>query len=380
MLASVGTEAVMHMFARLELEPRPLLRAALATGALCGLIALGDRGGRWLDPALLGYLIASGFACFGVAYRYFTWLERPATAMYWRWTVRTFLSPRGLSRLPRLALTLLDQMFLQRFIGMRSIKRWGAHACLAWGCLLAFAVTFPLVFGWARFTSDGRNPGRYQAWLFGFPAGSFPLDSPQAWITFHILDLAAVMVLAGCALAFLRRSQDDGDTATQRFDLDILPLLMLIAISVTGLLLTASETWLQGRNFGTLAYIHEMTVIVMLLALPFGKLFHIVQRPAQAGVARYKAEGDARELLPCKACGTRFIRFNQRADLETLWAQLGLDGARHGNGVHHLDLCPRCKRRLLMKAQSLRLGGAFDPFADIPLPVEALADPISFGS
>jgi hypothetical protein len=367
----------MKMLERLELEPQPLLRAALATLALGGLIALGSGGGRWLDPALLGYLIASLFACFGVAYRYFTWLERPATAMYWRWTLATFLSPRGLARI---GLTLLDQLFLQRFIKRRSIRRWGAHACLAWGCLLAFAVTFPLVFGWARFTSDGRNPDRYQAWVFGFPAGSFPLHSAQAWITFHILDLAAVMVLAGCALAFLRRARDDGDSATQRFDLDILPLLMLIAISATGLLLTASETWLQGRNFGTLAYIHEMTVIVMLLSLPFGKLFHIVQRPAQAGVARYQAEGGARPLLPCRACGTRFIRFNQRADLEQLWAELGLDGARHGHGVHHLDLCPRCKRRLLMRAQSLRLLGAFDPFADIPLPVEALADPISFGS
>ena len=113
----------MRMFATLELEPRPVLRAAAVTGALCGLIALGNRAGRWLDPALLGYLIASVFACFGVAYRYFTWLERPATAMYWRWTVRAFLSPRGLLRLPRLALTLLDQMFLQRFIGKRSARR-----------------------------------------------------------------------------------------------------------------------------------------------------------------------------------------------------------------------------------------------------------------
>ena len=370
----------MNILDRLELEPRPLLRAALATLALAGLIRLGSGGGRWLDPALMGYLIASVFAGFGVAYRYFTWLERPATAMYWRWTLTTFLSPRGLARLPRIALSLVDQMVLQRFIKRRSIRRWGAHACLAWGCLLAFAVTFPLVFGWARFTSAGSDASRYQAWIFGFPAGTFPLHSPQAWITFHILDIAAVMVLAGCGLAFLRRSRDDGDTATQRFDLDLLPLLMLIAVAGTGLLLTASETWLQGRNFGTLAYIHEMTVIVLLLSLPFGKLFHIVQRPAQAGVARYKAEGDQRPLLPCKACGTPFIRFNQRADLERLWDQLGLDGARHGDGVHHLDLCPRCKRRLVMKAQSLRLGGAFDPFAEIPLAAEALADPISFGS
>ena len=42
----------MPTFARLELEPRPLLRAALATVALCGLIALGNGGGRWLDRAI----------------------------------------------------------------------------------------------------------------------------------------------------------------------------------------------------------------------------------------------------------------------------------------------------------------------------------------
>jgi hypothetical protein len=367
----------LRAFAILELEPRPLLRAALATAALGGLVALGNGGGRWLDPALLGYLIASVFACFGVAYRYFSWLERPATAMYWRWTVGALARPSRWRRLARLPLLLLDQMVLQRFIGKRSPRRWAAHACLAWGCLLAFAVTFPLVFGWARFTSDGGNPDRYQAWVFGLPAGSFPLHSLQAWLVFHILDIAAALVLAGCALAFLRRSRDDGDGATQRFDLDILPLLMLIAVAATGLLLTASETWLQGRNFGTLAFIHEITVIVLLLFLPFGKLFHIVQRPTQAGVALYKAEGDARPLLPCGACATPFIRANQRADLGRLWDELDLGGARHGNGMHHLDLCPRCRRRLLMKAQSLRLHGAFDPFAEVPLPVEPLSDTIS---
>ncbi len=370
----------MNPLSRLELEPRPLARAALATLALGGLVALGNGGGRWLDPALLGYLIASLFACFGVAYRYFTWLERPATAMYWRWTLRTFLSVRGLRALPRVGLKLLDQLFLQRFIGKRSIKRWGAHACLAWGCLLAFSVTFPLVFGWVRFTSDGANADRYQAWLFGMPAGSFPLGSATAFIAFHILDLAALMVIAGCVLAFLRRSTDEGDAATQRFDLDILPLLLLIAVSATGLLLTASETWLQGRNFGTLAFLHELTVILLLLFLPFGKLFHIVQRPAQAGVSLYKAEGDAQGLLPCRTCATPFIRPNHRRDLERLWLELGLDGARHPGGIHHLDLCPRCRRRLVMGAQSLRLHGAFDPFAEVPLPVEPLADPISFRS
>ncbi|HJW09233.1 MAG TPA: hypothetical protein VJ483_06330 [Holophagaceae bacterium] len=367
----------MRLADKLDLEPRPLLRAALTTALLVGLVALGSRGGRWLDPALLGYLLASLFACFGVAYRYWSWLERPATDMYFRDTLRRLLSPKVLATLPKLAWLALDQIFAQRFIEKRSLKRWGAHALIAWGCLLGFAVTLPLVFGWVRFTSAGLDPDRYEAWMFGFPAGSFPLGSFPAFLTFHILDLAAFMVIAGCVLAFIRRRQDEGDTATQRFDLDLLPLLVLIAVSVTGLLLTVSETWLGGRNFGTLAFMHELTVIVMLLSLPFGKLFHIVQRPAQLGVTLYKADGEAEGRLPCKACGALFIRPNQRRDLEALFRRLDLDGARHSAKVHHLDLCPKCKRRLVARSQSERLGGAFDPFHDVPLHVEPQADPTS---
>ncbi|WP_291272631.1 hypothetical protein [Geothrix sp.] len=371
----------MRLTRDLDLEARPLIRAALATLALGGMVALGSRGGRWLDPALLGYLLATLFACFGVAYRYFSWIERPATRMYFRHTVRTLLSRKVLAALPRMALLTLDQIFLQRFIEKRSLKRWGAHALLAWGCMLGFAVTLPLVFGWIRFTSEGLDATRYQTWLFGFPAGSFPLDSLVAFISFHVLDLAAVMVIAGCVLSLVRRGGDEGDAATQRFDLDLAPLVLLIAVSVTGLLLTASEKWLQGRNFGTLAFLHELTVILLLLGLPFGKLFHIVQRPAQVGATIYKAEGEAEGRRACKGCGTPFIRANQHRDLVALWKELDLDGARHGTqgggGVHHLDLCPRCKRRLVAKAQGVRLHGAFDPFATVPVYAEPIPDPTS---
>jgi len=367
----------MSLSARLDLEPRPLVRATLATLVLCGAVALGSRGGRWLDPALLGYLLATHFACFGVAYRYFSWIERPATRMYFGHTVRTLLSAKILRAAPRMALLALDQMFLQRFIEKRSIKRWGAHALLAWGCMLGFAVTIPLVFGWVRFTSEGLNADRYQAWVLGFPAGSFPLGGIEAFVSFHILNLAAVMVIAGCVLSLIRRKQDEGDSATQRFDLDLLPLVLLIAVSMTGLMLTASETWLQGRNFATLAFLHELTVILLLLGLPFGKLFHVVQRPAQIGVSLYKAEGEAEGRMPCKGCGSPFIRANQRRDLGELFKELELDGARHSREVHHLDLCPKCKRRLVAKAQGVRLHGAFDPFATIPVHAEPIPDPIS---
>ncbi|HJW31938.1 MAG TPA: hypothetical protein VJ505_01100 [Holophagaceae bacterium] len=360
---------------RLDLQLRPLIRAVLTVLVVVASVMAGSRAGRWLDPALLGYLLSALFAIFGIAYRYWSWVERPATAMYFRHSVARLLTPKGLLEVPRLGLLALDQLFLQRFIERRSIKRWGAHALIAWGCLLGFAVTFPLVFGWVRFTSHGLDVTRYQAWVFGFPAGDFPLDSPVAWLTFHVLDVAAVMVITGCLLAFIRRRQDEGDMATQRFDLDIAPLLLLLAVSITGLMLTASEKFLQGRNFGTLAYLHELSVILLLLSLPFGKLFHIVQRPAQLGVSFYKADGEQEGRLPCKACGDPFIRANQRRDLGELFKRLDLDEARHSKEVHHLDLCPRCKRRLMAKAQSVRLGGAFDPFHDAPEMVLPIDDP-----
>lgn len=365
----------MELLQRLELHPRPLTRAALTTLAAAGLVAAGSRGGRWLDPALLGYLLATLFACFGIAYRYWDWVDRPPTWMYFRHSLRTLLSVKGFKALFKMGTAAADQIVLQRFIEKRSLKRWGAHFLLSWGCLLAFSITIPLVFGWIRFTSAGLDATRYQAWVMGFPAFTFPLDSLVATLTFHALDITAAMVIAGCALSFLRRRQDEGDTATQRTDLDLMPLLLLIAVSATGLMLTVSEEYLQGRNFHTIAYLHELTVILLLLSLPFGKLFHIVQRPAQIGVKLYKEEGEAEGRIACKACGAPFMRANQRRDLEELWDRLDLKGATHAGGrFHHLDLCPRCKRRLVAKSQSERLHGGFDPFHGMAAPTVPIPD------
>ena len=77
----------------------------------------------------------------------------------------------------------------------------------------------------------------------------------------------------------------------QQFGEDFLPLLLLFAISVTGLMLTASYTWMKGYAYDFLAILHAITVIFTLLWLPFGKFFHIFQRPAQLGVEFYKDVG-----------------------------------------------------------------------------------------
>ena len=53
-------------------------------------------------------------------------------------------------------------------------------------------------------------------------------------------------------------------------------------------MLTASYTWMKGYAYDFLAILHAVTVIVTLVWLPFGKLFHVFQRPAQLGVSFYK--------------------------------------------------------------------------------------------
>ena len=56
-------------------------------------------------------------------------------------------------------------------------------------------------------------------------------------------------------------------------------------------MLTVSYTWMKGYAYEFLAILHAITVIFTLLWLPFGKFFHIFQRPAQLGVKFYKDVG-----------------------------------------------------------------------------------------
>ena len=59
----------------------------------------------------------------------------------------------------------------QRFIAHRSRLRWWMHQCLFWGCLLAVAITFPLVFGWIHFRTAARRPIDLRHLPVRFPGG-----------------------------------------------------------------------------------------------------------------------------------------------------------------------------------------------------------------
>jgi hypothetical protein len=271
--------------------------------------------------------------------------------MYWErgwqiWREEGIL--RSTLKLLSLAVT---NIFGQTFIRKRSRLRWWMHQLLFWGCLLAVAITFPLVFGWIAFGTRPDDQMTYVTYLFGFPVASFRVRTVLSWLLFHGLDISAVLVLAGIALSLWRRLRDRGALALQDFSSDFLPLIMLFAISVTGLALTASTLWLRGAFYGFLSILHAITVIGALLYLPFGKFFHIFQRPAQLGVKLYQEAGARDPGVACARCGQPFASRLQMEDLERVLPELGFDYRIGGPAGTWQRLCPPCKRTTLAAAQ-----------------------------
>ena len=332
------------------------VRHATLWGLAAALIVLGGIyfGSRRLkdfDPALVSYAGATVFCAFGLGYRYSMWLRRPPTRLFWYRGWQIFLDPRRLpGNAARLVALFWNNILAQNFIRRRSRVRWAAHWLIFWGCVLAAAVTFPLSFGWIRFETARDSQSLYEAYVFGVHVFSFPLASPVAPLVFNVLDISSFLVLGGIFFALWRRGRDRGAFAVQQFSNDLLPLLLLFAVSVTGLFLTASTHFMNGFHYVFLSQIHAVTVIFTLLYLPFGKFFHIFQRPAQLGVAYYKKVGADEALAPCAACGEAFASRMHREDLKKVEATLGIRYAGDAGG-HYQDVCPACRRRTLAVVQ-----------------------------
>jgi nitrate reductase gamma subunit len=308
----------------------------------------------WFDAALVGYLFGVIFAVFGVAYRYAVWLRRPPTAMLNRrgWDAFRQRKARNVAALPSLVAT---QLLTQGFIRRRSRSRWLAHQLVFWGCILAGLVTIPLTLGLLHFESVGQRADHYQVFVSRVGTMKFDAESIIGWFTFHALDVAAVLVLAGVFIFLRRRLRDPGAMAVERSG-DFLALAGLFAVSVSGLFLTVSSVWLEGRFYSALNTIHALTVILGLMYLPFGKLFHIFQRPGNLGVAYYKRANAEGEPALCRRCGEPFASAQQIADLKEVLPQVGFDYSIEGGG-HYQDTCPRCRRTHVTLAQSARVGG-----------------------
>jgi hypothetical protein len=348
----------------------------LFTAVLGVLVVVGSRNLAHFDAALVGYTSATLFAVFGLTYRYAMWLQRPPTALYWKrgWQV-FFQRGHKLSNFRLWSRRVSSDIVLNRFILKRGSMRWLAHFLIMWGCVTAGAITFPLVFGWLHFETVPGDMDTYRVMLFGFPTVELGARSLPAFLMFHGLVWSAFLVIPGVMLAMRRRMRDEGAAALQKFHEDFLPLILLFAVSITGLMLTASYTWMKGYAFDFLAILHAVVVIFTLLWLPFGKFFHVFQRPAQLGVAFYKDVGAREEPAHCKRCGHAFSSRMHVEDLVGVQRQLGFR-YEDGRVGHYQWICPPCRRALLAIAQG-RAWNREHASADLdrPTPQPALANP-----
>jgi nitrate/nitrite transporter NarK len=360
--SDVAWAEALPVAARQALErTRAAAWGALVTALLAAAIVVGSRNLDHFDAALVGYTFATLFAAFGISYRYAMWLRRPPTRMYWRRGWQVFATSRHIGRNVVEALRRLSLEFAaNRFIFRRGRLRGLAHWLIMWGCVIAAAITFPLVWGWIHFKTVPGNIDIYRTYVFGFPVQDFHVESITAFVVFHGLVWASFLVIAGVMLAFRRRMIDHAAVTVQQFGQDVLPLVLLFAISVTGLLLTASYTWMKGYAYDFLAILHAATVILTLLYLPFGKFFHIFQRPAQLGVSFYKQAGARGEQARCRRCSQPFASAMMIRDLMTVERELGFsyDMNPSAGGEHYQQICPRCRRALLGLAHAAVWRGA----------------------
>jgi hypothetical protein len=359
------------------MAPAESIRSAVwafaATAVLAALIVAGSRNLEHFDAALVAYTFAVLFAVFGLTYRYAMWLQRPPTSVYWRrgWEAFTRSGARG-RNLGLWVQRLASDFAANRFILRRDRLRGITHLLIMWGCVLAVAITFPLVFGWLYFRPVPSDLSQYQVVVFGFPTIRFPHESIVAFVIFHGLVWASFLVIAGVMLAMRRRMREGGAAAVQRLTEDVLPLVLLFAVSVTGLMLTISYTWMKGYAYTFIAILHAITVIGTFVWLPFGKFFHIVQRPAQLGVSFYQDLGRSGEPAHCRRCGHAFSSRMHVEDLIEVERRLGYRYDIPGSAAEHYQwICPPCRRASYGVAQTLiwrdRRGGVvLDPSGPRP--------------
>jgi hypothetical protein len=211
--------------------------AALVTAA----IYLGSRGLRYFDAALVGYATATVMLAFGVVYRYTVWVSSPPASRYLRRGWQAFFSWRNFRRLPTaVPRSLVTYLGLQTFIAARGRAAGSPTSCCSGGGA-GHPDHLPADLRLVRVPVRQRHRAGLHGLLPGLPDGALRRPVAARLSGLPRSDLAAVMVLAGCGYFLWRRFRHREATTGQRFGYDFFPLVGLVAISVTGLLLTLAE-------------------------------------------------------------------------------------------------------------------------------------------
>lgn len=337
------------------IDIKAFITATLATLLTLVLVLIGSRSLQNFDAALVPYLFGTLFAIFGIVYRYTVWIQRPPTKIYFLRSIRILFSKEFLHFSWYTLKDFFRNIVFQRFIVKRGKKRGIAHLLMAVGCSLAFAITIPLTFGWIHFTlvpATGLDPKAvdiYTAHFFGFAVMNFPVKSVMGFLTFGALNWCSILVIIGASYFLQKRLKAPGLIAIQTFEGDILPLLLLILVSITGLGLTLDYEFMHGKAYEFMAVTHAFFVIVFLVWMPFGKFFHIIQRPAQIGAHIYKEVGKQRGMQVCKQTGKEFTTWLHIYDLKRITRAVGFNFTNE-EGESFLDYSPEGKRDILANA------------------------------
>jgi hypothetical protein len=296
---------------------------------------VGTRAFTHVDLNLYGYMVGTFVFLGGLFYRFIAWSERPPAKVFIRKGMKLIF--RG-----KAAVDTADNLALYRFIWNRAPWRWIQHFLIGWGCILSCFVTFPLVFGWMYFTMSDN--GTYTVVFMGIDLMRIAADGFLAYLFYNALNITAFMVIAGVCMALYRRIKSMQARAEQTFIFDFMPLYMLLFVSITGLLLTGSNLFLHGWMHPTLSLIHQFSVIITLIYLPFGKLAHIPMRPLGALVKHYREHYSAEQMKTCKVCSGTFVSLEQSNDVIDVLKANDIEFAMK-EGFHLAELCLPCRRK-----------------------------------
>lgn len=323
--------------------------AIIATVGVLVITIAGSMNLQNYDAALMIYFFGTISMTFGLAYRHTIWMQRPPTKKYWVRTWEFMFSKDYWVYSKQMASLSVKNIAFQKFIYPRGKMRWWGHFLLATGCLISFGVTFGLTFGWMHFTLQDGTTDTYETHFFGMTVMTFKLNTLLALILFHILVWTAIMVIIGCLIMMHRRFVDEGQLAVQWFERDWLPLFLLVIVSVTGLGIWFDYSFLEGKMSQFMAITHAITVAMFLIWIPFGKFFHIFQRPAQVGACVYRSEGTKRGMQKCLYTGKEYTTSMHIDDLKEITKEMGFN-LENEEGKSYLEYSPEGKRCMLAKA------------------------------
>jgi hypothetical protein len=314
-------------------------------------VYIGSERFGYVDLALYGYLWATVISILLFTARIAAWTSRPPARRLWKQGFQLFSSLRGWKFL---FYTLYDNIGRQRFISGRSFYRWTQHMLLSWGVLVSFGITYALVLNWMHF--ELVDPGTYSVVFFGIPLFRMGVDSFLAFMLYHGLNWTGIAVIIGCLMAMRRREMDRKNLVEQTKDFDIFPLVLLIAISITGSLLTVSAMWMKGIFYTGIALSHQVAVIVFLLYMPFSKFWHIPLRFLGVVIPMYHSMHVPKG---CSRCGREYATQTQIKDVQAVLEQRGIPVRIGGTSLHMSDLCSECRRvsnRLAASGAFVKLG------------------------